>query len=328
MKNIFKLLVLFWGNVALVNAQTPCYIAKYSFNDGNIKDESGNGHDLTLVGATQTKNRFGNNNFAYHFNGNQYLWAVADTQFSKKEFSTSFWAKPESTSDARIITVGPPSTYWHYYCNVIAGGKYSWIAHDKNGNYNFLFSSTTAVQNNVWTHVVSTYKGDSAKIYLNGVLSYKGKISNPVITFNSNQILQIGAAYHPDKPLSGFIGDLDDISIYCNSLSATEVKNLYLEQNNPLNIGKEYQKNQIIKISPNPILGSNSELTIDYSLRIGTTLKVELLNNIGELIEEFIPLQGIGNSKIELNNITAGVYYIKLFDSVNGYSDYYKLIVL
>ncbi len=140
--------------------------------------------------------------------------------------------------------------------------------------------------------------------------------------------MQIGAAYHPDKPLSGFIGDLDDISIYCNSLSATEVKNLYLEQNNPLNIGKEYQKNQIIKISPNPILGSNSELTIDYSLRIGTTLKVELLNNIGELIEEFIPLQGIGNSKIELNNITAGVYYIKLFDSVNGYSDYYKLIVL
>ena len=44
-------------------------IAYYPFN-GNANDESGNGNDGTVNGATLTNDRFGNEDSAYSFDGN------------------------------------------------------------------------------------------------------------------------------------------------------------------------------------------------------------------------------------------------------------------
>ena len=43
-------------------------VAYYPFN-GNANDESGNGNNGTVNGATLTTDRFGNTNKAYSFNG-------------------------------------------------------------------------------------------------------------------------------------------------------------------------------------------------------------------------------------------------------------------
>src|SRR6185369_7798425 len=43
-------------------------VASYSFS-GNARDESGNGNDGVVHGATLTTDRFGNSNSAYTFNG-------------------------------------------------------------------------------------------------------------------------------------------------------------------------------------------------------------------------------------------------------------------
>jgi len=43
-------------------------VAYYPFN-GNANDESGNGNNGTVYGATLTTDRFGNTNKAYSFDG-------------------------------------------------------------------------------------------------------------------------------------------------------------------------------------------------------------------------------------------------------------------
>lgn len=234
MKNIVLSISLLIGFNFFVQAQKPTLIAKYNFN-ANAKDLSGNGHDLTVKGATLTKNRNGKDSSAYHFNGSQYLWAVADTQFSKDEFTTAFWIKPESTSDMRILTVGPEKTYWHYYCNTTVTGKFSFVGHNKDGSYSFYNYAASAYSTNTWTHVISTYKGDTIKIYINGKLSSKLRINNKVVKYTTNQLLQIGAAYHPDSPLSGFRGDIDDVRIFSQALNSNEAKDLFNEKDTVIN---------------------------------------------------------------------------------------------
>ena len=52
---------------------TEGLVAYYPFN-GNANDESTDGHDGTVYGATLTTDRFGNSNSAYSFDGiNDYI---------------------------------------------------------------------------------------------------------------------------------------------------------------------------------------------------------------------------------------------------------------
>ena len=70
MKKNFTIFCLFsligLSGFAQVNLDSGL-VAKYYFN-GNANDESGNGNNGTVNGATLTTNRFGNANSAYNFN--------------------------------------------------------------------------------------------------------------------------------------------------------------------------------------------------------------------------------------------------------------------
>jgi hypothetical protein len=101
MRNILVLsMSLFIGSV---NAQTiPSYIpsedlvAWYPFN-GNANDESGNGNNGTVNGATLTTDKDGNENSAYSFDGNDDIIDLPelDNKIGTPGYSTtySFWFK-------------------------------------------------------------------------------------------------------------------------------------------------------------------------------------------------------------------------------------------
>ena len=69
----------------------------------NANDESGNGSNGTVYGATLTTDRFGNPNSAYEFNGtNNYIKASAEyLPTNKRTVSAWFYAN----------SVGPPAGY-------------------------------------------------------------------------------------------------------------------------------------------------------------------------------------------------------------------------
>ena len=75
MKRIILTLTLALFTLPILNAQDlPSYVpteglvAYYPFN-GNANDQSGNGNNGTVTGATLTNDRFGNSNSAYQFDG-------------------------------------------------------------------------------------------------------------------------------------------------------------------------------------------------------------------------------------------------------------------
>ena len=83
-------------------------VACYSFN-GNANDESGNGNNGTVNGATLTTDRFGNSDSAYDFDGIDDSISVnnAETLNLTNEVTLSAWISVTNNSSwATIISKG------------------------------------------------------------------------------------------------------------------------------------------------------------------------------------------------------------------------------
>ncbi|RKY55315.1 MAG: hypothetical protein DRP89_03575, partial [Candidatus Neomarinimicrobiota bacterium] len=90
-----RLTIILCFSIALGNsyAQNNGLVAYYPFN-GNANDESGNGNDGTVNGATLTTDRFGNENSAYSFDGVDDYIMVQDSpelQFGTNDFTIALW---------------------------------------------------------------------------------------------------------------------------------------------------------------------------------------------------------------------------------------------
>ena len=103
MKNIllYSFLITSFG----LTAQVPSYVPQdslvgwWGFN-GNANDESGNGNDGTVNGATLTSDRFGNTNSAYDFDGSSYI-SVADNpmlNWGFGNYTISVWVNKDNSS--------------------------------------------------------------------------------------------------------------------------------------------------------------------------------------------------------------------------------------
>ena len=71
-------------------------LAYYPFN-GNAKDETGNGYDGNVTGATLDSDRFGTKKSAYKFSKNRQLITLNNTEskfnFLKSSYTISAWVK-------------------------------------------------------------------------------------------------------------------------------------------------------------------------------------------------------------------------------------------
>ena len=76
-------------------------VAYYPFN-GNAKDESENSNDFTVKGATLTKDRHGNSDRAYAFDGNDDFLttstSTSDFSFEANAFTMGAWVNPTNIS--------------------------------------------------------------------------------------------------------------------------------------------------------------------------------------------------------------------------------------
>ena len=211
---------------------TPSYVPTdglvgyWGFN-GNANDESGNGNNGIVNGATLTTDRNGNVNSAYSFSSagcSTRIDASINTSSIQNSFTLAFWLmrSDNGCGSPRIMEF--------------------WSGSDSNGTLGFAFhgnsfvpgldyfTSTThiasigynQVNNNQWAHIVFTCDANSAKCYQDGVL---------INTFpsNGNAILAGNAAFgrmnHPAN--DAFNGKLDDIAIYNRALTQQEITNLY-----------------------------------------------------------------------------------------------------
>jgi photosystem II stability/assembly factor-like uncharacterized protein len=208
------------------NVPVSDMVAFYPFN-GNANDETGNGNNGTVDGATLTADRFGNADKAYSFDGvNDKISGNVDGSLFSEHKTISLWAvisEPESYSP-RIAGIGSAGTPAQYYSSILEGtASPRRIQFYSYGSVADGYSATLVQNSNEWHNYAVTFDGSKVKIFIDGVLDKETSTSETLVSLTS-AILQIG---YSDNNLDWFEGKIDDIRIYNRALSNAEVQALY-----------------------------------------------------------------------------------------------------
>jgi hypothetical protein len=199
-------------------------VAYFPFN-GNANDESENGNDGTVHGATLTTDRFGNTNSAYSFDG-QNDWIKVENSnslniFGYNSLSICAWIKAESFKSGNTGVVNKWGTGGaeddQYKLNLYSD-KVKFGLSDEPTN----LVSISGIQLNKWYFITGVYDNAESKIkvYIDGKLDNEMDLSFSI--WNTNQFIEIGTHHG-----SFFHGVVDDIRIYNLALSDTEIQALY-----------------------------------------------------------------------------------------------------
>ena len=117
------------------------------------------------------------------------------------------------------------STYYEHFYLGFENGNYRWFVNTTNGYSNTALGGAAPVGQ--WIHLVGTYDGSSAKLYVNGMAQFSTAASG---TFYADATgVTIGASHNDagHAPTEGFSGAIDEVNLYSYALSASEVQQLY-----------------------------------------------------------------------------------------------------
>lgn len=228
MKHLLTLTFLsFFG---LTFAQIPSYVPSnglvgwWPFN-GNANDESGNGNNGTVNGATLTTDRFGNADLAYNFNGETILIPLTQQMVLMPVRTISLWFKStQPQSGGRLFE----ATNYSWGIGCYNSTSFDCWYQKSNQAYNFV--GETFQNHNVWHHLVFICDSitQQKKLFLNGTEINSG---SPVSNSGEpndwvNHFLKIGLGNSNEA----FIGSIDDIGLWNRNLSTCEIQQLFTTQ--------------------------------------------------------------------------------------------------
>jgi len=186
-------------------------VAFYPFN-GNALDESGNGNDGAVYGATLTEDRFGSADSAYSFDGvNDKIVTTKKNFANNNTFSISLWFKYDYFNGVRYFIVCSDFGIWTY-------GWETGVA----VSLPLTESAYGKLHSGGWHHFVGTYDGTYIKAYIDGAFV--------------DETLHAGNISDADRGLTfGYFleywkGSLDEVRIYNRVLSDSEIQKLYRVQ--------------------------------------------------------------------------------------------------
>jgi len=329
------------GALLNVTAQVPNYVPSnglvgwWPFS-GNANDQSGNGLNGTVTGATLITDRFGNANSAYSFNGlNNSISVPHVSALNFTSHSISFWYFRSNVATATQVVLSKGRD--------INTGTFVFY-NGPNESYNINGSSTlsgnvigTLVLGN-WENRIVTYDAtaNSLKLFINGVLANANLSVSP---FSANNTSSLTFGMHSFTSIPYFFnGKLDDIGIWNRALTQQEITNLYngnicfksitVTDTLVINVNRTSYNPlayaNTIKVYPNP---TNDKITIDngdLSKMAGYSIKI--YNSIGQqLFQSNINQQQFS---IDISQWGGnGLYFMELKDN-NGNIVEVKKIVL
>lgn len=223
---------------AALSAQPPAYIpttgliAWYPFN-GNALDESGNGHDLAVSGATLSPDRNGQANSAFHFNGSSaHMNGGSHSDFEiTSDRTLSVWVNAGTTlnDDQGIVgymgSTGSLAGHAGYllkrrFIDPDIIGAYEDSALWGNSNYGAAWSDGPLPQGQ-WHHLVLWRSSGTTRLYVDNVLQASDYALTPYF-LNSEFLVGWSGS-------SGqyFYGEIDDIGVWDRALSPAEVQSVF-----------------------------------------------------------------------------------------------------
>ena len=238
-KTILFLLMAVALTTQTLFAQVPSYVptnglmAYYPFN-GNANDESGNGNNGTVNGATLTTDRFGSINNSYQFIENTDMISITNTTINPQDFTISGWCKLNSPfvyttfsileiANLDYTTPGGIGLHMTQNDGIFGNGNYKVYGFSSNNaqvdsailSYNFVSN---------WNHFVVVKHNGTIQLFINSLLIATSPATQ--ITDFTNSWLQIGSRQNiNNNPLSS--RNIDDIGIWNRALTQQEITNLY-----------------------------------------------------------------------------------------------------
>ena len=224
---------------------TDGLVAWYPFN-GNAQDESGNGNHGKVIGATLCKDRKGNEDNAYNFDGiNDYIRIEDNDQMNPVSFTVSCWyygTKSFSGAGTNVLVVKSFTKHvapFYQWILLVGGDEYT----NTKGKYrdgNFLFGVSAMAAGNsqvsidkknvisLWNQIVGVVDLtlENSRLYMNGILKTENKIK--YTGFNAFPTdIYIAKHGNLDELRHYTPGHIDDVRIYNKALSANQIKSLY-----------------------------------------------------------------------------------------------------
>ena len=301
------------GIVALTTAMISCakaqssltngLVAYYTF-DGNANDQSGNGNNASIFGATFTTDRFSITNGALMFNGvNNYVNATVTNQpLGNAPRTLTCWLKPaDDRSEGGVVYQGQGNCTGHLFGIGTAsynsprqimfwGGCQDW-------------ASSLPLPTNQWSFVAITYDGAG---HLTAYVNNSQQSAN-IGTLNtlSAHFWMGGETGNDGASFDYFYyGAMDNVRMYNRALSTNEVAQLYAIESKPpvqitqdlTNIYALYGHDTAISIT------ATSSLPVNYQWY-------------------FIPADGSGQAGAYAQIISGFVYNVVVTNSGFGYGN-------
>jgi len=200
----------------------------WPFN-GNANDESGNGNNGTVNGATLTsdRNNLSNSSYLFGIGKNIDLGQVSNLGNNPTNATYSFWINLSSLPTDNIerypvISRRHADMYGYCWCtpNVYKSNKMLFIKECDGNTGTDCESSILYVGS--WYHFVCVKKQDSLYVFQNGQLINSAYDNNSISGSPQNLIVGWQGAWN-----WFFDGKIDDIAIYNRALTQQEVTQLY-----------------------------------------------------------------------------------------------------
>ncbi len=306
-------------------------VAHYPFS-GDAADSSGNGNNGTVYGAVLTSDHAGVPDAAYYFDG-----------------ASAYIEVPNAPSlNPTVYTIASMVKPMGYYSGTCQGNVIVWKGRDiEQGHYGLMFSDqaydnscaifdslhqnfynshgfvlydadTPFIQTNQWYCALSTFDGDSIRMYVDGQLRYK----RDAAPFGVNTSgLSIGSNSFTSNYRYWLHGVIDDIRIYDRVLNADEIEALCGPMTTQ--VDDVVQQAAGMVLSPNP-MGESAQLTFEEP--IGAEEKVDLVALDGRVVRS---ISGRGTRTITLRkgvDVESGVYVVRLVGN-NGFTQSLRIIV-
>lgn len=271
-------------------AQVPSYVPTnglvgwWPFN-GNANDESGNGNNGTVNGATLSDDRNGIQNSAYYLNGQTDYISVPDTNaMLPANITLSTWVKiPSNHTGNNIVGRIIRSRFFGYTLTfILPDNSINFEIWTNTTNSTFLSTSNIITNDDVWHHVVGTFNGIEIKLYFDGLLIGTLPTPSSNIFYSSDGLVMFGRDGNNPSPLTAlYQGWIDDYGIWNRALTQQEITDLYNAVNCANNTTITPQNNSLPTGSTATFNATTSDPNPSYVWQSDFGQGFQTLNNFG-----------------------------------------------